>query len=84
MDNRLLFEKAALKAPGLLLYAILTQIKIFIQKMRSCCMKFKAHVLNQVKVLYVSKVITAPQPELRLGLFNVPAAIQWSVLCGIK
>lgn len=29
-------------------------------------MKFKAHVLNQVKVLYVSKLITAPQPELRL------------------
>lgn len=47
-------------------------------------MKFKAHVLNQVKVLYVSKFISAPQPELRLGLFNVPAAIQWSVLFGIK
>lgn len=48
--------------------------------MRSCCMKFKAHVLNQVKVLYVSKLITAPQPELRLGLFNVPAAIVVSPL----
>lgn len=45
-------------------------------------MKFKAHVLNEVKVLYVSKIIPAPQPELRLGLFNVPAAIQWSVVCG--
>lgn len=46
-------------------------------------MTFKALVLNQVKVLYVSK-LTASQPELRPGLFNVPAAVQWSVLCGIK
>lgn len=38
-------------------------------------MKFKAHILNQVKVLYVSELITAPQPELRPVLFNVPAAI---------
>lgn len=45
-------------------------------------MKFKAHVLTQAEVLYVSKLNTAPQPELRLGLFNVPAAIRWSVLCG--
>lgn len=52
--------------------------------MRSCCVKFKARVLNQVEVLYVSKLITAPQPELRLGLFNVPASIEWSVLCGRK
>lgn len=34
--------------------------------MRSCCMKLKAHVLNQVKVLYVSQLIAAPQPELGL------------------
>lgn len=47
-------------------------------------MKLKAHVLNQVKVLYVSLLITVPQPELRLGIFNVPAAIKWSVLCGTK
>lgn len=46
-------------------------------------MNFKALVLNQVKVLHVSK-LTAPQPELRCGPFNVPAAIQWSVLCGTK
>lgn len=46
-------------------------------------MNFKALVLNQVKVLYVSK-LTAPQPELRCDLFNVPAAIQWSVLYGAK
>lgn len=47
-------------------------------------MKLKAHVLNQVQVLHVSKLITAPQPELRLGLFNVPAAIEWSGLCRRK
>lgn len=46
-------------------------------------MNFKALVLNQVKVLYVSK-LTAPQPELRYGLCNVPAAIQSSVLRGTK
>lgn len=46
-------------------------------------MTFKAGVLNQGKVLYVSK-LTAPQRELRRGLFNVPAAIQWSVLCGTE
>lgn len=46
-------------------------------------MNFKALVLNQVKVLHVSK-LTVPQPELRSGLFNMPAAVQWSVLCGTK
>lgn len=47
-------------------------------------MKLKAHVLNQVKVLHVSLLITVPQPKLRLGIFNVPAAMKWSVLCGTK
>lgn len=51
--------------------------------MRSCCINFKALVLNQVKVLYVSK-LTASQPKLRPGLFNVPEAVQWSALCGTK
>lgn len=78
LDNKLFFEQV----PSKLTSCTNSKIKIFIQKMRSCCMKFKAHVCTEVH--YVFKLITAPQPELRFGLFNVPAAIQQSVFRGRK
>lgn len=75
LDNKLFFEQAQ-SYKVITLFCTKSKIKIFIQKMSSCCMKFKAHVLNHTEVHYVSELITAPQPELRFGLFNVPAAIQ--------